>query len=83
MKRNRNVNGAAPGAPTFEQMYPKGSPAREVVEAKIKSISGQDFLSVCREFEMEQAAAKRAETEAIAAKKKAAFEATQKQQQKL
>ena len=74
MKRRvpRNVNGRVPAnSSIFNEMYPKGTPAREAVEAKLESSTGQDFMTVCIRSEVEARAAQAAEAAEKQARKDA------------
>ena len=81
MKRHprQNVNGSAPGAVTFNEMYPIGSPQREEVMKKMESATGLEFIVVCRRFESEMAALKAAEEQAKREKQAKKFEAAKTQ----
>ena len=61
----RNVNGAAPGAPTWTQLDPS---VRARYQEKLDAITGLDFETVCRRLDLELAAMKAEEPEKKAKK---------------
>lgn len=77
-----NVCGKVPATnPTFNQMYPMGTPERAAVEAKMEAVTGIEFLVVCRRFDAEMLAMAEAEKQAAIAKKQAALDAATKKAQ--
>ena len=74
MKTPRNVNGSVPAnSPTYNEMYPMGSPERAAMDAKIESVTGLDNMTIATRFDNEMIALRKAEADAKAEAKKAAI----------
>ena len=75
----RNVNGKVPaGTLTFNEMYPKGSPERLAVEARLESLTGVDFFTTCCRADSEMKSLREEEAVAKVARKEAAIKAAAK-----
>jgi hypothetical protein len=81
MKRrvSRNVNGSVPvGTPTFNELYPLGTPERAAIDARMESCLGIEFLPVCIRVDSEMKALAIAEAAEKVARRDAAIKAVAK-----